>query len=137
MTIHNGSDFHIRKTAYELAKLFDQRKAWYCKDEDCEDTDLDFFHWMQFMIKKYGGPKDYNINEILRMGQDGCDYVEPHPFYHDTFLECKIDDELEWSGFSIEDLTPVELEQLIYEIREKDKGCMFLDGVLASKPRYT
>ncbi len=68
LTIHNGSDFHIRKTAYELAKLFDQRKAWYCKDED---------------------------------------------------------------------LTPVELKQLIYEIREKDKGCMFLDGVLASKPRYT
>jgi hypothetical protein len=65
--------------AYELAKLFDQREAWYCIDKDSGETD-------------FGG------------------YIEPELFYHDVFLEYKIDDELESYGFSIEDLTSEELD---------------------------
>ena len=122
LTLHNGKEFHIRKMAYELAKLFDQREAWYCMDKDSEETDLEFNQWLQFMTGKYG--------------EKSGGYIEPKPFYHDTFLECKIDDELKSDGFSIEDLTSGEFERLIHEIKLMDEGCMILDGVLAFKDRY-
>ena len=91
---------------------------------------------MQFMINKHGGPNAYDVKEILEMEEKSGGYIEPKPFYYDTFLECKIFDELQSYGFSIEDLTPEELEGLIYEEKQKDKGCLFLDGVLAHKSRY-
>lgn len=51
-------------------------------------------------------------------------------------MEQKIQEKLQEYGFTLEDLTTEELEQLKSEIEFEEKGGVILDGVLANKPRY-
>ena len=51
-------------------------------------------------------------------------------------MEEKIKKELAEYGFSMDDLTKDELEELKQEIRLKEEGHAVLDGVLFSKPMY-
>lgn len=51
-------------------------------------------------------------------------------------MEQKIQEKLQEYGFTLEDLTTEELEQLKMEIEQERKGYVILDGVLAHKPRY-
>lgn len=47
-------------------------------------------------------------------------------------MDDKIKKELDAYGLSIEDLTEEELEELKWEIKAKEEGLSFLDGVLSS-----
>lgn len=47
-------------------------------------------------------------------------------------MDEKIKKELDAYGLSIEDLTEGELEELKWEIKAKEEGLSFLDGVLSS-----
>lgn len=51
-------------------------------------------------------------------------------------MEKRINEKLQEYGFTLEDLTAEELEQLKAEIEFEEKGGVILDGVLAHKPRY-
>ena len=51
-------------------------------------------------------------------------------------MEEKIKKELAEYGFSMDDLTNEELEELKQEIKLKEEGHVVLDGVLFSKPMY-
>lgn len=51
-------------------------------------------------------------------------------------MEQKIQEKLQEYGFTLEDLTTEELEQLKAEIEFEKKGGIILDGVLANKPLY-
>lgn len=51
-------------------------------------------------------------------------------------IEKKIDEKLDEYGFTREDLSEEEMEKLKEQIRLEAQGHMFLDGVLARKPRY-
>lgn len=51
-------------------------------------------------------------------------------------MEQRINEKLQEYGFTLEDLTAEELEQLKVEIEQEQKGYVVLDGVLANKPLY-
>lgn len=51
-------------------------------------------------------------------------------------MDKRIKEKLDEFGFTIEQLTTEELEQLKAEIEFEKKGGVILDGVLANKPRY-
>lgn len=51
-------------------------------------------------------------------------------------MDKRIKEKLEEYGFTLEDLTIKELEQLKMEIEQERKGYVILDGVLANKPLY-
>lgn len=51
-------------------------------------------------------------------------------------IDSKITEKLEEYGFSLEDLTPEELNALKEEIEAESKGMIILDGVLSHKSIY-
>ena len=51
-------------------------------------------------------------------------------------IDNKITEKLEEYGFSLEDLTPEELNALKEEIEVESKGMIILDGVLFHKDKY-
>ena len=51
-------------------------------------------------------------------------------------IDNKITEKLEEYGFSLEDLTPEELNALNEEIEAESKGMIILDGVLFHKDKY-
>lgn len=51
-------------------------------------------------------------------------------------MDKRIKKKLEEYGFTLEDLTAEEFEQLKTEIEQEQKGYVILDGVLANKPLY-